>query len=147
MGFIDDDELAALANASSASQDTPIPLQMVSSDEYLPSPRSAKQVEVGQRLDLLAENIGGDLGLSRRTFFRSATGMAAAFVAINQTYGSELFAATLDEARSPDVAGARANALKDQFVIDVHTHFVHHRLLPEAAQQLPFPWRKAVAAF
>lgn len=147
MGFIDDEELAALANASSTTQDTPIPLQMVSSDEYVPSPKSAKQVEVGQRLGEMADEIGDKLGLSRRRFFRSASGMAAAFVAMNQTYGSELFAATLDEARSPDVADARAHALKDQFVVDVHTHFVHDRFLPEAAQQLPYPWRKAVAEF
>jgi predicted TIM-barrel fold metal-dependent hydrolase len=147
MGFIDEDELAALANASTASQDTPIPLQMVSSDEYVPSRKSVKQVEVGQRLGQLADDLGGALGLSRRTFFRSASGMAAAFVAMNQTYGAELFAATLDEARSPGAADARAHALKDQFVIDVHTHFVHDRFMPEAAQQLPFPWRKAVAEF
>lgn len=144
MGFLDSDDLARLVRSSATAQATPIPLQMVSSDEYLPSPKTAQQAEVGARLGLMADEIGGQLGLSRRKFFQSAGGMAAAFVAMNQTYGAPLFAATLDEARSPDMANARAAALKDQFIIDVHTHFVDGAFLPEAAQKMPFPWRKVV---
>jgi len=144
IGFISKDEHAKLIGAERDSARTPLPLQMVSSDEFLPSPRSAKQEEVGRRLAGMADDIGAGLGLSRRRFFQTAAGMAAAFVAMNETYGGELFAATPDEARSPEDARAKADLLSTQFVIDVHTHFVRDDYLSGMAVGTPFPWRKAI---
>ena len=54
------------------------------------------------------------------------------------------FSSDLDEARSPEAAKARADSLKDQFIIDVHTHFVRDDYLGEKAGGTPFPWRKAI---
>ncbi len=144
MGFIDQEERARLVGAEEHSSLTPLPLQVVSSDEFLPSPKSAKQDEVGRRLADIADDIGPRLGLSRRRFFQTAAGMAAAFVAMNEAYGHELFAATLAEARSPDAANARAGLLQDQFVIDVHTHFVHDDFMAGAPTGTPFPWRQKI---
>ena len=62
-------------------------------------------------------------GLSRRRFFQTASGMAAAFVAMNEVYGG-LFDVTPAEAATPDQAQARADGLKDQFIMDMHTHFL-----------------------
>src|ERR1700741_1265325 len=104
MGFIDETERNQLTGAETISPRTPLPLQIVASDEFMPSPQSRKQQEVGRRLATLADELGPQAGLSRRRFFQSASGMAAAFVAMNQTYGAELFAATLDEASTPGVA-------------------------------------------
>ena len=49
--------------------------------------------------------------------------MAAAFVAMNEVYGP-LFGVSPAEAKSVDLAQARADGLKDQFIMDVHTHFL-----------------------
>ena len=143
MGFIDWAERNELRGAEVGSLRSPLPLQIVSSDEFMPPPQSARQKEVGKRLDQLSEQIAPRLNMSRLSFFQSASGMAAAFVAMNQTYGAELFAATLEEARSPDAANARARGLSDQFIIDVHTHFVRDDFGGAAAGGTPFPWRKS----
>ena len=49
--------------------------------------------------------------MSRRAFFRTAAGMAAAYVAMNEVYGP-LFAATRAEAADKDMAAERAKALE-----------------------------------
>jgi hypothetical protein len=102
---------------------TPIPTQVVSSDEYYPAPKNAKQREVESRLLALADELGGKQGLDRRRFFQTAAGMAASFVAMNEVYGT-IFDATLAEAATPAVAQERADALKDQLILDMHTHFL-----------------------
>ena len=49
--------------------------------------------------------------------------MAAAFVAMNDVYGP-VFGVNRAEAAEPDRAAARAAALRDQFIMDVHTHYL-----------------------
>ena len=49
--------------------------------------------------------------------------MAAAFVAMNDTYGP-LYAVSRAEAATPEMADERAKALKNQFIMDMHTHFL-----------------------
>ena len=61
--------------------------------------------------------------MTRRRFFKSAAGMAAAFVAMNETYGP-LYVVSRAEAQTPDMANERAKALKNQFIMDMHTHFL-----------------------
>src|ERR1700742_307661 len=89
----------------------PIPTQVVSSDEFYPAPQNPRQREVESRLLDLADTLGGKQGMDRRGFFRSAAGMAASFLAMNQVYGA-LFEASAAEAQSPDAARQRADALK-----------------------------------
>ena len=102
---------------------TPIPTQIVASDEFYPDPQNERQREVEQRLLAMADDLGGKQGQSRRQFFQSAAGMAASFVAMNEVYGA-LFDATPAEAATPAMAQERAAALKDQFIMDMHTHFL-----------------------
>ena len=71
----------------------------------------------------MADDLGKKQGLDRRKFFQSASGMAASFVAMNEVYGS-LFDVTEAEAATPAMAEERASALKDQFIVDCHTHFL-----------------------
>jgi len=47
-------------------------------------------------------------GLTRRAFFKTAGGMAAAFVAMNDTYGP-VFSVSSAEAATPEMADERAN--------------------------------------
>ncbi|HYG27425.1 MAG TPA: hypothetical protein VD906_11005, partial [Caulobacteraceae bacterium] len=88
MGLLSDEDLNDLLPAETAGARTPIPVQMVSSDEYWPSPQTKGQREVQARLGELAEGLAARQGLSRRRFFQTAAGMAAAFTAMNQTYGA-----------------------------------------------------------
>jgi predicted TIM-barrel fold metal-dependent hydrolase len=123
MGFLSDEELANLVPSELVGEPTPIPTQIVASDEYFPAAQNAKQREVEARLMAMGDALAKRQGISRRRFFQSAAGMAAAFVAMNQTYG-DLFAATPAEAATPELADARAAGLKQQFIMDMHTHFL-----------------------
>jgi uncharacterized protein len=102
---------------------TPIPTQIVSSDEFYPDPQNERQREVEARLLAMADDLGGKQGLDRRKFFQTAAGMAASFVAMNEVYGP-LFEVSRAEAATPAMAQERADALKDQFIMDMHTHFL-----------------------
>jgi uncharacterized protein len=117
------EELAALMPSELVQYRTPIPTQIVSSDEFYPDPQNERQREVEARLLAIADDLGGKQGLDRRRFFQTAAGMAASFVAMNEVYGP-LFAVSEAEAATPALAQERANALKDQFIMDMHTHFL-----------------------
>jgi predicted TIM-barrel fold metal-dependent hydrolase len=122
-GMLTDEELAALVPSELLRVRTPIPTQVVSSDEFYPDPQNARQREVEGRLLAMADDLGRRQGMDRRRFFQTAAGMAASFVAMNQVYGP-LFAATAAEAATPELAQERAGALKGQFIMDMHTHFL-----------------------
>src|SRR3981081_2183198 len=68
----------------------------------------------------MADDLGAKQGMDRRKFFQTAAGMAASFVAMNEVYGP-LFEVSKAEAATPAMAQERANALKDQFIMDWHT--------------------------
>ena len=123
MGFLTEKEIAELMPSELLPHATPIPTQIVSSDEYTPPPQSEKQKQVEARLLDLGDELGRRQGLSRREFFQTAAGMAAGFVALNETFGP-VFDVTRAEAATPAMAQERANALKDQFIMDMHTHFL-----------------------
>lgn len=117
------EELSRLRPAEDASAATPLPVQVVSSDEFMPIPQTSRQKQVEARLNALADQHGGKQGLDRRGFFRTAAGMAAAFVAMNEVYGP-LYGVSPAEAATPGAAEATRAKTKDQFVMDVHTHFL-----------------------
>ena len=117
------DEIERLMPAERARFRSPIPVQSVSSDEFAPAPQTPKQKELKARLSELGSALAAHQGLSRRAFFQGAAGMAAAFVAMNDTYG-QIYDATLAEARDPARANERASALRGQFIMDMHTHFL-----------------------
>ncbi|HZQ01260.1 MAG TPA: amidohydrolase family protein [Reyranella sp.] len=123
MGMLSDEELAQAVPAWVASEPTPIPTQLVSSDEYMPIAQTARQKQVAARLSAWGDEYGRRNGLSRRRFFKTAAGMATAYAAMNEVYGP-LFGVTPAEARSVELAQALADGLKDQFIMDVHTHFL-----------------------
>ena len=123
MDLLTDDERRALMPAETLPFDSPIPTQSVSSDEFAPIPQTPRQREVEQRLAQLGDECASHQGLTRRQFFRTAAGMAAAFVAMNDVYGP-VFGVNRAEAATPELANARAAGLADQFVLDGHTHFL-----------------------
>ena len=50
MGFLTDDEINQLIPAEMLPHTTPIPTQVISSDEYQPAPQSPEQKQVEARL-------------------------------------------------------------------------------------------------
>lgn len=123
MGYLSDEEREKLAPAEDLPHRFPIPTQIVSSDEYFPEPQTPQQKQVEARLADLGDRLAQKQGLSRRRFFQTAAGMAAAFVAMNQVYG-RLFDASEAEAATPEMANERALKLSGQDVFDAHTHFL-----------------------
>ena len=74
MRMLTDNELAQLAPAEDMAAPTPLPMQVVSSDEFFPIPQTPRQKQVEARLNELADTHGRSRGLSRRAFFKTASG-------------------------------------------------------------------------
>lgn len=117
------DELARLSPAQTSAFPSPIPTQVVSSDEFFPIPQTPKQKRVEARLKELADTHARKNGLSRRKFFKTAAGMATAFAAMNDVFGP-LYSVGRAEAASVEVAAQLAQAQSGQFIMDMHTHFL-----------------------
>src|SRR3984957_18757154 len=102
-GFLTPEELRKLKPAETLRFASPIPTQVVSSDEYYPQPQNKKQREVEARVKSLGKELARKQGVSRRAFFTTAAGMAAAFLAMNDVYGS-IFDVNSAEAATPELA-------------------------------------------
>jgi hypothetical protein len=87
MGWLDAEELNQVWPAERSAFPAPIPTQSVSSDEFMPVPQTTKQREFEARIKTYGADLARRQGMSRRSFFKTAAGMAAAFVAMNETYG------------------------------------------------------------
>ena len=101
---------------------TPIPTQMVSNGEYMPSPQSEKQKNVEARVNAMAEDASRRLGVSRRRFLAGSGGMAASFLAMNEVFGPYFKVDPL-EMLVPE-AYAQASTPRDVFVLDDQLHLV-----------------------
>ena len=132
MRAITPEQMQALQGAEELELPSPIPTQIVSSDEYLPAPQTEKQREVEARLKDLGNRLAERQGVSRRRFFQTAAGMAASYLVMNQVYGP-LFSVARAETTTPELADARAESLKNQFILDAHTHFIRDDPAPFVA--------------
>src|SRR6516165_6251703 len=122
--WLSEREQRMVAGAETASATTPIPTQIVSNGEYLPPKQSETQKRVERRILELADENGKRLGLSRRRFMATGCGMAAAFLAMKEIYGTNVFQVDAAEADTPELIQARAQTLAGQFIFDVQTHFI-----------------------
>ena len=129
MKFLTDEQLRELLPAETSSFPSPVPTQIVSSDEYMPVPQTEKQREVEARLKELSDRLARRQGMSRRRFFQTASGMAASFLVMNQVFG-RLFEVSEAEAATPDMAAERAAGA----VVAIHHRRPH-----------PFPARRHAA--
>jgi uncharacterized protein len=120
------DELAQLSFADELLFRSPIPTRSVSSEEFMPTRQNKKQKEFETRLKAYGNELAKYQGVSRRKFFQTSSGMAAAFLAMNDTYGP-VFGVSRAEAATPDIANERAAKLSGQFIMDMHTHFLHDK--------------------
>src|SRR5262249_26539242 len=109
-------ELDAQAEAPS-----PIPTRIASNEEFIPPPQTPKQQEFEARLTTISEEAAKKQGLSRRDFLRTGSGMAAALVALNETFGN---CYDVSAAEVQDQAAFRERWPKNQFIFDVQTHHI-----------------------
>src|SRR4249920_3590052 len=123
MNLLDPEELRRLRPAEIHAYAGPIPTQSVSSDEFMPSPQTRDQRRVEARIKELGGELSRRQGMTRRRFLATASGMAAAFLAMNEVYGP-LYDVSRAEAQTPEMAKERAKELSKQFVMDCHTHFL-----------------------
>jgi uncharacterized protein len=102
----------------------PLPTRILSNGEFDPPPQNRRQRMVEKTLDQLADRFAAPMRISRREFFRSASGLAAGFLAMNMVYGPHFL---VDEAEAADPAAAAENAARTagQFVFDDQLHYVH----------------------
>jgi predicted TIM-barrel fold metal-dependent hydrolase len=145
--YLSDAELARTEPAETAAFRSPVPTQIVSNGEYNPLPQTREQQRVEARIKEMADQLGRRHGMSRRSFLASSAGMAAAFLAMNEVFGS-VFEVAPAEAAEPGVAVARAENLAGQFIVDVQTHFVRDDFKQEGllglAQYAKKNWNPAI---
>ena len=67
--------------------ETAIPTRIVSNEEFVPPSQTAAQARVHAAAVQLAGRMAPRLGMGRRTFLRTAGGMAASFLAMNSVFG------------------------------------------------------------
>jgi predicted TIM-barrel fold metal-dependent hydrolase len=123
MSMLSRGELEKLAEAASSAFPGPLPTQVVSSDEFFPIPQTPRQKKVEALVKQLGAQHAKRNGMSRRKFFGTAAGMATAFVAMNEVYGP-LYSVSKAEASDTGRAQELAQAKSQQFIMDVHTHFL-----------------------
>ncbi|HXZ01795.1 MAG TPA: amidohydrolase family protein [Stellaceae bacterium] len=121
--LLSETELMRTEPAEKAAFRSPVPTQIVSNGEFNPLPQTPQQRRVEDRIKDIADAIAPRLGMERRQFLRTASGMAAAFLAMNEVFGP-LFAVGRAEAAEPDAAAERARGLANQFILDDQLHFV-----------------------
>src|SRR5947209_6350989 len=99
----------------------PIPARIASNEEFIPPPPTSQQEEYAARAYYLSDEAAKRLGLTRRDFLRTGSGMAAGLLALNQVFG-ECYA--VEPAEVADPATFEEKWPKDQFIFDVQTHHV-----------------------
>ena len=116
-------ELEELSPAEEAAPESPVPTRIISNGEFNPLPQTSDQKRVQARIGELSDTYARKTGMDRRKFLKSASGMAAAFLAMNEVYGP-LFSVAEAEAAEPGAADERAATLARQFIFDNQLHFV-----------------------
>src|SRR5581483_9183770 len=97
------------------------PTRIASNEEFIPPPQSPQQREFEARVQEISERAARRQGLSRRSFLRTGSGMAAALVALNQVFGD---CYDVSAAEVEDQQAFREKWPKGQFIFVVQTHHV-----------------------
>ena len=122
-GWLSDREIGEVDPADKAAFRSPVPTQVVSNGEYNPMPQTEQQRQVEGLIKEYADKYSKYHGVDRRKFLKSASGFAAAFLAMNKVFGP-VFEVSEAEAADRDMADERAKRLSSQFIFDDQTHFV-----------------------
>jgi len=120
---LSDDEMRGVTGAENAAFRSPVPTQVISNGEFNPPPQTQQQRQVQELIARYADTYGKKQGLDRRSFLKSASGMAASFLAYNTVFGP-VWMVSEAEAADKAMANDRAKRLSGQFVFDDQTHMV-----------------------
>jgi len=118
-----DAEMKQVIGAETAAFESPVPTQVISNGEFNPLPQTPKQKQVEALIKEYGDTYGEKQGLDRRSFLRSTSGMAAAFLAMNKVFGP-VWSVDDAEAKDSEAADERAEKYRNQFIFDDQTHFV-----------------------
>ena len=118
-----EDEMARVVGAEQTAFRSPLPTQVISNGEFNPPPQTEGQRQVEGLIREYADTYGKRQGLGRRRFLKTASGMAAAFLAYNKVFGP-VWMVSEAEAADAGMAADRAKRLSGQFIFDDQTHFV-----------------------
>ncbi|MDH5337593.1 MAG: hypothetical protein OEW20_14880, partial [Nitrospira sp.] len=110
---------------------TPIPTQIVSNEEFFPIDQTAEQARVEQVTGELVAKAAGRLGVTRREFIRTTSGMAAALLAMNSVFGRFFNIGDIELFETAAFAEQQGNPY---FIFDVQTHYVSSHYDPSDAE-------------
>jgi len=137
--LLDEEQLQQCTRAyEDQSLPLPVPTRMVSNGEYMPAPQTERQKRVEARVSDLSQAASCLLGIDRRQFLRKTSGMAAAFVAMNEVFG-RFFNVDPIEMFEPE-AYAQSSAPRDLFVFDDQLHMVRGRMGGNALPAIKDAW-------
>ena len=88
--WLTNQQLQHLQRAYQKRVECPVPTQVISSGECFPPPQTRQQAQVESLIQAEAGLYAGRQGIPRQTYLRSSSGMAAAFLAMNQVHGRGL---------------------------------------------------------
>jgi len=101
--------------------DSPVPTQAVSNEEFVPRPQTPLQKKWESLIDEMADEKSTKLGMNRRDYLRTSMGMATAFLAANTVFGPYW---EVDAAETTEPDATREKWPKGEyFIVDVQTHF------------------------
>jgi len=100
---------------------SPLPTRVISNEEFLPPPQTFKQAQVEWLIDRTSERLSSKLGINRRDFLKTTGGMALAFLAMNQVFGTFFDVLSVEAAESQAVQERKGTI---PFIFDVQTHYV-----------------------
>ena len=106
---------------ASSDVPSPIPTRIASNEEFIPPPQSEQQKALEERVRDLSDRNSRALGMDRRRFLRTGSGMATALIAMNEVFGT-FFDVSQAEAKEPEAFEEKWP--KDQFIFDIQTHHV-----------------------
>jgi predicted TIM-barrel fold metal-dependent hydrolase len=121
--FLSEKELQRLDPAETCAFESPVPTQPISNGEFFPGHQSKEQKQVQDLVREYGDSIANRIGMGRRQFLKTAAGMAVAFLAMNEVYGA-VFDVSSVEAANPEMAAERAQKYSQEFICDLHTHFL-----------------------
>jgi uncharacterized protein len=103
------------------STEAPLPMRLVSNEEFPPLPQTPAQRAVEERILADAGRLAARLGQSRREFLRTSGGMALSLLAMNAVFG-RFFDVLPVEAADPAAFQERTG--ERFFIFDIQLHYV-----------------------
>src|SRR4030095_6906698 len=100
---------------------TPIPTRLVSNEEFSPLPQTAEQRRVEHHILDAAGRLAPRVGLNRRDFLRTGSGMAASLLAMNAVFGRFFDVLPIEAA---EAAAFQERSGAPFFIFDVQLHYV-----------------------